>query len=145
MEWQGNHLSGTCFGMPGTNKNHSWYMCISQNVFQTVPETLLFTPHHRPQNTFFLFCLTIFRSFPLLPFTSLIYCTYICFTYTANMQNLGHSLPPLTQNSFGRGEAQIQLPRDCSPLTSPLNCHCAVWQSSLIPVSMWDLPSTYQV
>lgn len=112
-------------------KTHSWCLHISLNVFQTdTCDSLTHTmPHHRPQNTF---SLTMFRSFPLFSFTSLIYCTYIHFTFTANMQNLGHNLPPFPQNSFVMGEAQIKLSWGCSPpLTSLPKCHCAVWQSSL--------------
>lgn len=93
---------------------------------------LSYSHHTTDPKPFFLFCRTRFKSFPLLPFTSLIYCTYIHFTFRANMQNLGHILPPFPQNSFGMGEAQIQLSWGCSPpLTSPQKCHCAIWQSSL--------------
>lgn len=134
------------------NKHKPLYICIFHTTSsRQVPGTPSLTPHHRPPIHFLpFFCLFTFKSLLLLLLPSLRYCTHIQFNFRANVQNLGHNLPPFPQDSFSMGAAQIQLSWGYSlPLPLSLSATVLLSTAPFIPLFRWDLakhtPSIKQI
>lgn len=122
------------------NKHKPLDICIFHTTSsRQVPGTPSLTPHHRPPIHFLpFFCLFTFKSLLLLFLPSLRYCTHIQFNFRANMQNLGHNLPPL-QLSWGYS----------LPLPLSLSATVLLSTAPFIPLFRWDLakhtPSIKQI